>query len=72
MLSALGATLAADGLEVKAANLWSGFRISSEAGRFETAQNLEEAWVAAERMLGHAVDPLNPRLIARARAALTA
>jgi hypothetical protein len=72
MLSALGVTLAADGLQVKAANLWSGFRISTEAGRFETAQNLEEAWVAAERMLGHAVDPLNPRFIARARAALTA
>jgi hypothetical protein len=72
MLSALGATLAADGLEVKAADLWSGFRISTEAGRFETAQNLEEAWVVAERMLGHAVDPLNPRFIARARAALIA
>ena len=70
MLSALGAALAADGLGVKAANLWSGFRISTEAGRFENAQNLEEAWVAAERMLGHAVDPLNPRFIARARAAL--
>jgi hypothetical protein len=70
MLSALGAVLAADGLQVKAANLWSGFRISTEAGRFENAQNLEEAWVAAERMLGHAVDPLNPRFIARARAAV--
>jgi hypothetical protein len=70
MLSALGAVLATDGLRVKAANLWSGFRISTEAGRFENAQNLEEAWVAAERMLGHAVDPLNPRFIARVRAAV--
>jgi hypothetical protein len=69
MLSALGAALATDGLRVKAANLWSGFRISTEAGRFENAQNLEEAWAAAERMLGHAVDPLDPRLIARVRAA---
>jgi hypothetical protein len=68
MLSALRTALASDGLRVKAADLWSGFRISTEAGRFESAQNLEEAWVAAERMLGHAVDPLNPRFIARARA----
>jgi hypothetical protein len=70
MISALGAALAADGLRVRAANLWSGFRISTEAGRFENAQNLEEAWVAAERMLGHAVDPFNPRFIARVRAAI--
>jgi hypothetical protein len=67
-LSALGAALAADNLQVNAANLWSGFRISTEAGRFENAQNLEEAWVAAERMLGHAVDPLDPHFIAQARA----
>ena len=70
MLSALGAALATDGLRVKAAGLWSGFRISTQSGRFENAQNLEEAWVAAERMLGHAVDPLNPRFIARVRAAV--
>lgn len=70
MLSALGAALATDGLQVKAANLRSGFRISTESGRFENAQNLEEAWVAAERILGHAVDPLNPRFVARARAAV--
>jgi hypothetical protein len=70
MLSALGAALAADGLRVKAANLLSGFRISTEAGRFENAQNLEEAWAAAERMLGHAVDPLNPNFMARVRAAV--
>jgi hypothetical protein len=70
MLSALGAALAADDLKVKAANPWSGFRISTEAGRFENAQNLEEVWVAVERMLGHPVDPLNPRFIARARAAV--
>jgi hypothetical protein len=70
MLSALGAALAADGLRVKAANLWSGFRISTESGRFENAQNLEEAWVAAERMLGHAVDPLNPHFMAQMRAAV--
>ena len=69
MISALGAALAADGLRVRAANLWSGFRISTEAGRFENAQNLEEAWVAAERMLGHAVDPLNRGFIAQVRAA---
>jgi hypothetical protein len=70
MLSALGVALAPDGLGVKAANLWSGFRISTESGRFENVQNLEEAWVAAERMLGHAVDPLNPHFMARVRAAV--
>jgi hypothetical protein len=69
MISVLGAVLATDGLVVKAADLWSGFRISTEAGRFENAQNLEEAWVAAERMLGHAVDPLNRGFIAQVRAA---
>jgi hypothetical protein len=69
MLSALGVALATDGLQVKAAGLWSGFRISTQSGRFENAQNLEEAWVAAERMLGHAVDPLDPRFMARVRAA---
>lgn len=68
MLSALGAALAADGLRVKAADLWSGFRISTASGRFENARNLEEAWVAAERLLGRPVDPLNPRFIAQARA----
>ncbi len=70
MLSALRAALAADGLRVKAPNLWSGFQISAQSGRFENAQNLEEAWVAAERMLGHAVDPLNPRFMTRVRAAI--
>jgi hypothetical protein len=68
MLSALHAALAADGLRVKAADLWSGFRISTQSGRFENAQNLEEAWIAAEKMLGHAVDPLNLGFIARLRA----
>jgi hypothetical protein len=70
MLSALGAALAADGLRVKAAGLWSGFRISAQSGRFENAQNLEEAWVVAQKILGHAVDPLNPHFVARARAAI--
>ena len=70
MLSALGAALATDGLRVRATGLWSGFQVSSRSGRFENAQNLEEAWVAAERMLGHAVDPLNPRFMARVRAAV--
>ena len=70
MLSALGAALGADGLRVRAAGLWSGFQISSPSGRFENAQNLEEAWVAAEKVLGHAVDPLNPGFIARIRAAV--
>ena len=70
MLSVLGAALATDGLRVKAAGLWSGFQISTQSGRFENAQNLEEAWAAAEKMLGHAVDPLNPRFIARVRAAV--
>jgi hypothetical protein len=68
MLSALGSALAADGLRVRAAGLSSGLQISSPSGRFENAQNLEEAWVAAEKVLGHAVDPLNPHFIARIRA----
>jgi hypothetical protein len=70
MLSALGAALATDGLRVKAAGVWAGFQISTQSGRFENAQNLEEGWAAAEKMLGHAVDPLNPSFIARVRAAV--
>jgi hypothetical protein len=46
MLSALGAALAADGLRVKAADLWSGFRISTQSGRFENAQNLGSGLIA--------------------------
>jgi hypothetical protein len=69
MISAPGAALAVDGLEVKAANVWSGFRISSHSGRFENAQNLEEARVAAEKMQGQPVDPLNRGFIAQVRAA---
>jgi hypothetical protein len=60
MLAALGAALAAYGLRVRAPSPWSGFQISTPSGRFENAQNLDEAWAAAERMLGRAVDPLNP------------
>jgi hypothetical protein len=64
MLSALGAALAIHGLRVRAASLWSGFQISTQSGRFENARTLDEAWAAAEKMLGHAVDPLDPRFIA--------
>jgi hypothetical protein len=64
MLSALGAALAIHGLRVRAAGLWSGFQISTQSGRFENARTLDEAWAAAEKMLGHAVDPLDPRFIA--------
>jgi hypothetical protein len=64
MLSALGAALAIHGLRVRAAGLWSGFQISTQSGRFENARTRDEAWAAAEKMLGHAVDPLDPRFIA--------
>jgi len=64
MLSALGAALAIHGLRVRAASLWSGFQISTQSGRFENARTLDEAWAAAEKMLGRAVDPLDPRFIA--------
>ena len=64
MLSALGAAFAIHGLRVRAAGLWSGFQISTQSGRFENARTLDEAWAAAEKMLGHAVDPLDPRFIA--------
>jgi hypothetical protein len=70
MLSALGAALAIHGLRVRAAGLWSGFQISTQSGRFENARTLDEAWAAAEKMLGHAVDPLSPRFISRVRASI--
>jgi hypothetical protein len=63
MLSALAAAFAMHGLQVRATGPWSGFRISTESGRFENARNLDEVWAAAEKMLGYAVDPLNPRFI---------
>ena len=59
LLSALRAALAIHGLQVRAAGLLSGFRISTASGRFENAHNVDEAWEAAEQMLGHAIDPLS-------------
>jgi hypothetical protein len=60
MLAALRAALAVHGLRVRAAGLWSGFQISTPSGRFENARNLDEAWAAAEKLAGRAVDPLSP------------
>jgi len=64
MLDALRAALAAHGLRVRAPSSWSGFQIVAPSGRFENAGNLDEAWAAAEKLAGRAVDPLSPLVIA--------
>ena len=64
MLSALRAALSPHNLRVRAAGPWSGFQIATLSGRIENVRNLDEAWVAAEAMLGHPVDLLNPPDIA--------
>jgi len=37
--------------------------LSSRTGRSEIVDDLAHLWLAAERMLGHACDPLDPALI---------
>ena len=64
MLAALRAALAAHGLRVSAPSSWSGFQIVAPSGRFENARNLDEAWAAAEKLAGRAVDPLSPLFLA--------
>ena len=64
LLAALGAALAVHGLRVRAASLWSGFQISTPSGRFENARNLDEAWTAAEELVGQPADPLSPLFMA--------
>jgi hypothetical protein len=63
MLAALRAALAAHSLRVRAPSSWSGFQIVAPSGRFENARNLDEAWVAAEKLAGRAVGPLSPLAI---------
>ena len=64
MLAALRAALAVHGLRVRAPSPWSGFQILAPSGRFENARNLDEAWAAAEKLTGRAVDPLSPLFMA--------
>jgi hypothetical protein len=46
---------------------WQGSRyvLSSRTGRAELVDNLAQVWQAAERILGRALDPLDPRFIER-------
>jgi len=46
---------------------WQGakYLLSSRTGRTELVDNLAQVWQAAERILGRALDPLDPRLIER-------
>jgi hypothetical protein len=46
---------------------WQGaqFQLSNRTGRTEFVDNLSQVWQAAERILGHACDPLDPSVIAR-------
>jgi hypothetical protein len=40
-----------------------GIHLSTFSGSHAIAPNLEEAWAAAERLAGRAIDPLDPRFI---------
>ena len=44
---------------------WQGsaFLLSTRTGKTELVDNLAHLWVAAERLLGRAVDPLDPALL---------
>lgn len=64
MVAALAAALAVHGLRVRAATPWSGYQILTPSGRFANCRNIDEAWAAAEKMLGRAVDPLSPLFMA--------
>jgi len=46
---------------------WQGaaFVLSGATGRREIVDTLPQVWQAAGRMLGRAIDPLDPTLIAR-------
>jgi len=46
---------------------WQGakYQLTSRTGRTEIVDNLAQVWLAAERILGQACDPLDPALVAR-------
>ena len=46
---------------------WQGsaFVLTTATGKAEIVDNLAHLWMAAERLLGRACDPLDPELIAR-------
>jgi len=46
---------------------WQGakYQLSSRTGRTEVVDNLAQVWLAAERILGRACDPLDRSLVAR-------
>jgi hypothetical protein len=46
---------------------WQGakYEVANRTGRTELVDNLPQVWQAAERILGRACDPLDPKLIAR-------
>ncbi len=46
---------------------WQGakYQLSSRTGRTEVVDNLAQVWLAADRMLGRACDPLDLALVAR-------
>ncbi|MFT6105143.1 MAG: hypothetical protein ACJA1E_001572 [Paracoccaceae bacterium] len=41
-----------------------GIALSSSTGDSARATDLEQFWILAEKMTGHAIDPLDPRLLA--------
>jgi hypothetical protein len=46
---------------------WQGssFVLANRTGKSEMVEHLGHLWATAERMIGHACDPLDPDVIAR-------
>lgn len=63
----LRAVLPSYGLSAHDGGVVPGIQLSSLTGGETIVPNLEDLWVAAERMCGSAVDPLDPRFTGMAR-----
>jgi hypothetical protein len=59
----LQSVLPAFGLTAYDGGLVPGVQISTLSGAQVIARDLDEVWRVAENMTGHAIDPLDPRLI---------
>lgn len=64
----LQSVLPAYGLSVHDDGATPGVTVSDRTGRHEMVGDVTEVWAAAERMSGHAVDPLDLRFLGQAGA----
>jgi hypothetical protein len=59
--ASLRVALSSYGLSAHDDGATSGIALSDKTGRIEIVENLKDLWVAAERLCGRPVDPLDPR-----------